>query len=58
MREIYFTDDLEWKVGEWGPCLVAENQILEYGIGLMQRNVTCTLNAHASFDVSIVHFLH
>ena len=47
-----FTADLEWKVGEWGPCLVAENQILEYGTGLMQRNVTCVLNANPSFSVS------
>ncbi|KAK7575682.1 hypothetical protein V9T40_011968 [Parthenolecanium corni] len=46
-------DDLEWKVGEWGPCLVAENQILEYGTGLMQRNVSCVLNTHASFDVDL-----
>lgn len=51
---------MEWKVGEWGPCLVAENQILEYGTGLMQRNVSCVLNTHASFDVSksrkFIHF--
>lgn len=52
LMKLSFTDDLEWKVGEWGPCLVAENQILEYGIGLMQRNVSCTLNMRSNIDVS------
>lgn len=57
----FITDDLEWKVGEWGPCLVAENQILEYGTGLMQRNVSCILSAHISSNVSIKctkHYFH
>ena len=53
LSTLFTPDDLEWLVGEWGPCLVAENQILEYGTGLMQRNVTCSLSARTHFNVSI-----
>ncbi|KAL1139411.1 hypothetical protein AAG570_006395 [Ranatra chinensis] len=47
-------DHLEWRVGDWGPCFMTDNDEDSTGIGLMERNVTCVLTSHDPIQVSLV----
>lgn len=49
---LYVVDHLEWWVGDWGPCLVADTEMSQMGAGSMDRNVTCVLTSHDSFQVT------
>ncbi|KAF6210950.1 hypothetical protein GE061_014063 [Apolygus lucorum] len=44
-------DHLEWRVGEWGPCLTSDNDVSG---GVMERNVTCILTSHDHVLASMV----
>ncbi|XP_073989358.1 thrombospondin type-1 domain-containing protein 7A-like isoform X3 [Rhodnius prolixus] len=47
-------EHLEWKVGEWGPCLTTDNEVSNSNAGIMERNVSCILTSHDHIQMSMV----